>query len=96
MAIEKAESSGKITVNSLERAAEALGCRLVYALVPQQSLQSQVEQRARLLAAKHLSSVAHSMALEDQGVEAEDSRAQLERLIEKILQAPGSKLWEGE
>ena len=96
VAIEKAEISGKITVESLERAADALGCRLVYALVPQQSLESLVEGRARLLAEKHMSSVAHSMALEDQGVEAKDSRAQLERLIDKILHAPGSKLWESE
>ena len=96
VAVEKAEVSGKITLNSLERAAEALGCRLVYALVPQKSLDEQVRYRARLHAEKHLSAVAHSMALEDQSVEHQDTQAQLEQLIEKILKAPGSKIWEGE
>ena len=32
--IEKAEARGAITLDSLERAAQALDCRLVYALVP--------------------------------------------------------------
>ena len=32
--LEKAEAKGNITMQSLERAAEALGCRVVYALVP--------------------------------------------------------------
>ena len=96
VAVEKAEVSGKITLDSLERAAEALECRLVYALVPRQSLESQIQHRARLLAEKHLDSVTHSMALEDQGVEQEDTQAQFERLIEKILSSPGSKLWDSE
>lgn len=96
VAVEKAEVSSKITLDSLERAAEALGCRLVYALVPQQSLETQVQRRARLLAEKHLNSVTHSMALEDQGVEREDTQAQLERLTRKILEARGSRLWDDE
>ncbi len=96
VAVEKAEVSSKITLDSLERAAEALGCRVVYALVPQESLEAQVEKRARLLAEKHLKSVTHSMALEDQGVAHEDTQAQLERLTRKILEASGSKLWDDE
>lgn len=94
VAVEKAEASGKITLESLERAAEALDCRLVYALVPQESLEAEVQRRARLLAEQHLYSVAHSMELENQGVEQEDTQAQLERLIEKILKSRTSKLWE--
>ncbi|VAX03953.1 hypothetical protein MNBD_GAMMA20-319, partial [hydrothermal vent metagenome] len=34
VAIEQAEAKGSITLNSLEKAANALDCRLVYALVP--------------------------------------------------------------
>ena len=91
--IEQAEARGSITLDSLERAARALGCRLVYALVPLESLEAQVEQRARKLARNHLRSVSHSMALEDQSVEDEDERAQLDRLTEKLMNGPGSKLW---
>ena len=96
VAVEKAEISDRITLDSLERAADALGCRLVYSLVPRDSLDAQLKARARMLAEKHHSSVSHSMALEDQQVLDEDANIQFERLIESILNAPGSKLWEGE
>ena len=92
--IEKAEVSGGITLDSLERAAHALDCRLVYALVPRESLEAQVQDRARMLAEKQLSAISHNMALEDQRVSEEDEQAQLERMIENLLNAPGSKLWD--
>ncbi len=43
VAIEQAEAKGTVTLNSLEKAAQALDCRLVYALVPRQSLEDAVE-----------------------------------------------------
>ena len=91
--VEKAEASGKITLESLERAAAALDCHFVYALVPHETLNTQVTARARKLAEKHLASVSHSMALEDQKVLDEDTHAQFEQLTERLLNAPGSKLW---
>lgn len=95
-AIEKAEAAGSIRLKSLERAAHALNCRLVYALVPRESLEAQVQDRARGLALKHLRAVSHSMALENQRVEDADELAHLERLAEALLNGPGSKLWEEE
>jgi predicted DNA-binding mobile mystery protein A len=94
--IEKAEAAGSITLESLERAAHALDCRLVYALVPRENLEAHVRDRARGLAMKRLRAVSHSMALEDQRVEDSDELAHLERLTEKLLNGPGSKLWEEE
>jgi predicted DNA-binding mobile mystery protein A len=92
--IEKAERDGNISLASLERTAQALGCRLVYALVPHESLEAQAEDRARMLAKKRLGSISHNMALEDQSVSDADEQVQLEQMIEKILNAPGSKLWD--
>ena len=57
VAIEKAETSGSITLDSLERAAQALDCRLVYMLVPRRPLQNLVEQRAKALAKNRLAVV---------------------------------------
>src|SRR5690349_21813015 len=48
--IEKAEVSGSITLHTLQRTAEALGCRLTYALIPEKPLQDTVRQRAAQLA----------------------------------------------
>lgn len=65
-AIEKSEASGSIQLSTLRRAAEAMGCTLVYALVPNSSLENAVHQRARTLAIRDLQRVAHTMRLEAQ------------------------------
>ena len=96
LGIEKAEVSGAIKLESLERAARALDCRLVYALVPRKPLESLVEDRARNLARKRLRATSHSMALEDQRVDQVDEQEHLERLVQKLLDQPGSALWEDE
>ena len=96
LAIEKAEVSGSIKLESLERAARALDCRLVYALVPRNSLESLAENRARELAKKRLRATSHSMALEDQRVDEADEKEHLKRLVQKLLDQPGSALWEDE
>lgn len=93
VAIEKAEESGSITLNSLKRSARALDCRLVYALAPRKSLESLVYDRARALAEKHLRSTSHTMALEDQSVDEADEMMQLDMLIRKLLEQSGSALW---
>jgi len=94
LAIEKAESSGTIKLDTLERAAQALDCRLVYALVPRKPLESLVEDRARTLAKKRHRAASHSMALENQRVDKADEQEHLERLVQKLLKQSGSGLWE--
>ncbi|RDH91039.1 MAG: mobile mystery protein A [endosymbiont of Seepiophila jonesi] len=94
VAIEKAEIRGSITLDSLERAAQALDCRLVYTLVPRKPLEMLIEERAHLLAKKRLESTGHSMKLEAQGVDATDESEQLKSLVNKIIAQGGSKLWE--
>jgi predicted DNA-binding mobile mystery protein A len=64
--LEKSEAAGAITLASLRRAAAALDCTLVYALVPNRSLEETVRARAKAIAAENLRRVAHTMALEDQ------------------------------
>ena len=65
--LERGEPDGNITVKSLERAAEALGCRLVYALVPEKPLADTIRQRASLIAERQLASIEQTMRLEAQG-----------------------------
>lgn len=94
VAIEKAEITGSITLDSLERAAQALDCRLVYTLVPRQPLDKLVADRAEILARKRLETAGHSMKLEAQGVDETDEIEQLRKMIDKIIAQGGSKLWE--
>jgi predicted DNA-binding mobile mystery protein A len=91
--IEKAEKEGSITMDSLERAAQALDCRVVYALIPKKPLNDLVKDRARIVAKKRLQSTQHTMALEAQSVDASDEEEQLKQLIRRLIEKSGSELW---
>lgn len=92
--LERGEASGNITVQSLERAAEALGCRLVYALVPSEPLTDSLKRRASLLANRHLASTEQTMRLEAQEVIDETRRdASRRALVEQLLRRP-ARLWD--
>jgi predicted DNA-binding mobile mystery protein A len=92
--LEKAEASKAITLETLERAARALDCTLVYALVPRKPLDTIVQERAREKARARLRTISHSMTLEDQRVREQDEHEQLEHLVKKLLEGPGSALWD--
>jgi predicted DNA-binding mobile mystery protein A len=91
--LEKAEAGKTVTLETLERAARALDCTLVYALVPRKPLETLVQERAGERAHERLRTISHSMALEDQRVDEQDERAQLERLVQELIDGPGSALW---
>ncbi|RLA40911.1 MAG: mobile mystery protein A [Gammaproteobacteria bacterium] len=94
VAIEKAEKNASITLGSLERAARALDCQVVYALIPRKPLNDLVEERVRIVAEKRLQSTQHSMALEAQSIDKSDEEEQLKRLSERLMKKAGSELWE--
>lgn len=96
IAIEQAEAKGSITLDSLERAAHALDCRLVYALVPREPLDALVEERAARLAEKRLGSTRHTMALEAQAVDTADEEDQHKWLSRRLIVHAGSELWDEE
>ncbi len=83
--LEKSEASGSIQLKTLARVAEALDCRLVYALVPKTSLQGTVDARARKIALRELKRVGHTMKLEDQSVGDAATEARIEAYIREHL-----------
>jgi len=92
--IEKAEVTGSITLESLERAARALDCELVYALVPRKPLETVIDERATNVAKSRVKSARHSMALEDQSLDEADEREQIRQLAKQLVEKSGSRLWE--
>jgi predicted DNA-binding mobile mystery protein A len=94
--LEESEARGAVTLESLERAAHALDCRLRYALAPRISLDELAQERATTLARKQLRTTGHSMALEDQAVDPADQEEQLRRLSQELIDKSGSVLWEDE
>ena len=94
IALEKSEASNRITLRTLERAAEALGCRVVYALVPEKPLAETVRERAGLVAARKLAAVEQTMKLEDQSAGTEgDRRIALAGLMDGLMKKP-ARLWD--
>ncbi len=94
LAVEKAEVEGALTLDSIERAARALGCRFVYALVPTKPLEKMVEERAMVVARSRLVGTEHSMALEAQRVDEVDREEHFKRLVRQIIERSPSDLWE--
>ena len=92
--LEKGEAAGTITLASLNRAAEALECKIVYALVPGKYLEETRRERARLLAHALRNRAAHSMTLENQGVSDRKSDRYRKALVEVLLRGSPRKLWD--
>lgn len=64
---ERAEAGDRITLATLRRLAEAMGCNLVYAFVPKSGTFAELaEQPTRERATRDVKRVVHTMALEDQ------------------------------
>ncbi|WP_426265226.1 mobile mystery protein A [Sphingomonas sp. PWP1-2] len=83
--LETSEVSGTVQLNTLRKAAEAMDCVLVYALIPKSSLARTMEQRERAIAIEALRRVSHSMALEDQRVADTEDEARIQRYIATSL-----------
>jgi predicted DNA-binding mobile mystery protein A len=92
--LEQSEASGGVTLNTLQRAAEALGCRLVYVLAPEKPLADTVRERAETVATRQLADIEHTMRLENQAVADKQFIRELHRQrIEELLRRP-ARLWD--
>jgi len=90
--LEHSEAGGTITLNSLRKAAAAMDCKVVYAIVPRTSLDAILERKALEKARTMLGHVGHSMELEAQAVEPLQARQQAKALAQTLLANPKS-LW---
>lgn len=91
--LEKAEVSGSLSLASLRKAAAALDCDLVYALVPRDALETRVRKQAERVAKAELESVGHTMALEKQRPGRAAESRQLKALRDRLLTGPWQRLW---
>lgn len=95
--IEAGELSGGVTLRSLQAAAAALDCDLVYGLVPRQaSLSETLAEQARRVARRAVVQADRHMVLEDQGVEDLRSAELVEELADQLVRGSTRKLWEVE
>lgn len=91
--LETSEADDTISLATLRRAAEALGCELHYALVPKRSLAETLQARATELARSRMAAVSHTMALEAQSTSKEIVEAQTRALADSLLKGSRLALW---
>lgn len=90
--LERSEAADRISLASLRKAALALGCDLVVAMVPKTSLESTVQRQAQQKAAQETNRTVHTMRLEaqDQGVE----RSLDPEIVKEWLTTRTGRLWD--
>jgi predicted DNA-binding mobile mystery protein A len=94
---ETKEAEGKVTLETLEKLARAMRCKLVYAIVPESSFKSLEEilnHQAELAARAINARVDHTMRLEKQGIAPEQSNELVRELAEKLKDELDSSLWD--
>jgi predicted DNA-binding mobile mystery protein A len=82
--LERAELHGGITIGKLAEVASALDCTLVYALVPNSTLERTVTTQARTVAARLLGYAARTMALEAQDIDDDRRSESVERYAQQL------------
>lgn len=90
---EKAELEGRVTLNAMSEAAEAMGCRFVYAIVPEDNIEKLIYHRAREKALAKVNRVNQHMALEAQTLSNDKMEFEIERLTEELIKNMQSGLW---
>ena len=94
-ALEAREVAGTATVDALRRAADALDCDLVYALIPRQgSLEAVVTAQARRHSERLVGRAGHTMTLEEQTVAASETEQQIAVLTRRLLAEWPRGLWD--
>ncbi len=81
---EKRETTGKVTLDTLRKIANAMECELIYAFVPKKEIKSILRQKALEKAEIIVRQADTHMTLEDQKVE-NSLRKRVERLADKLI-----------
>lgn len=95
--LEAREKKGNVSIEMLQRTANAMDCEFVYVILPKnKSLDKILELRARRAAERIIANVSHSMKLEDQEVSKQEKEAQIVSLAHELKEALDPRLWDKE
>ncbi len=91
---EKAELDGGVTLRSMQAAAEAMGCRFVYAFAPPVSIENVIIAQARKKAEAIVGRAGTHMAFENQAVSNTRTQHEVGRLMNELIYEMPSDFWE--
>jgi predicted DNA-binding mobile mystery protein A len=92
--MERLEANGATSLKTLRRAAEAMDCVLVYALVPKTSLKETLLKQARQKVRQDMTRASHTMALEDQALTQDEIGKAAETAAASLLDKIPKKFWD--
>jgi len=92
--MERLEASGATTLKTLRRAAEAMDCVLVYAIVPNTTLKETLLKQARQKVRQDMARAAHTMALEDQALAKDEAAKATEAAAASLLHKLPKTFWD--
>ena len=92
--IESDEIEGRTTLATLEKVAQAMNCRLVYAIVPHDGIMEFIEKTAEDKSRTQLQQTSHHMALENQKISVESMQEQIQFLKEELLKNNIKHIWD--
>lgn len=91
--LERDEVHGKVTLESMKKAADAMDCDFVYLLVPRTSLQNAINEQAIRAAKEIAGEVEHSMKLEEQGTGKKSQKALVQDLANEMVLRNDRRIW---
>jgi len=90
---EEAEASGAISLKTLQRIADVLGCELKYAIVPKKTLPQTIRDQALLVTQERMKAISHTMALEDQSISTAEQEALVQEQAQDLINGSWRVLW---
>ena len=91
--IEADEISGKLTLETVKKVANALNCDFAYFLIPRKSLDDLTYEAAIAAAKKIIADTEHTMRMEAQPTSKQSQQKAVEELAQKLYYKGDRKVW---
>jgi predicted DNA-binding mobile mystery protein A len=91
--LEQREVSKTVSLETLQRAARAMNCELIYAIVPKDSLEKTIDDQAAKAAKEILKRTVHTMDLELQGAGEAETKLHHAELATELKNKLDRRLW---
>lgn len=90
---EKDEPAGSVTLRTMHAMAEAMGCRFVYAVIPETEIEEVIKQRAIKKAREQVKTASTHMALESQSLNVEQLEFEIARIAAEMVEKLPADFW---
>lgn len=92
--LERSELEGGITLRKMQEVADAMGCKFVYAIVPEESIETLIDEQASKRAKALTTEATVHMMLEDQALSEQQLAIETQRLKEQLIKDMNRSFWD--